>query len=128
MGSKEGCGNLRRLSVSRRRTVRPCGFWIWSATGSFKGLQSSKKVLWAKTEGERGIRKLPVRGMDSEVISIGCLHKASQAVRIRRAWMMVVPLARVRPTVLRPCPASSCPMNPDLPKTNRVVCDVNSAA
>ena len=59
--------------------------WHLSPAGSFKGSQSSKKVLWAKTAGERGIRKLPVRGMDSEVISIGCLHKASQAVRIRRA-------------------------------------------
>ena len=82
-------GDLRRLSVNRRRTVRPSGFWIWSASGTsahrgFKGSQSSKKVLWAKSEGERGIRKLPVRGMDSEEESIGCLHKTSQAVRIRR--------------------------------------------
>ena len=29
-----------------------------------------------------------------------------------------MPLARAAS-----CPASSCPVNPDLPKTNRVVCD-----
>ena len=80
---------LRRLSVSLRRTVPPSGFWIWSASGpagGFEGSQSSKKVLWAKSKRERGFRKLPVRGVDSEVVGIGCLHKANQAVQIRRTW------------------------------------------
>ena len=38
-----------------------------------------------------------------------------------------MPRARVRPTV-RPYPASSVPMKPDLPKTSRVVCEVSPAA
>ena len=75
--SQENRSSFQILDLERK--------WHLSPAGGFKGSQSSKKVLWAKSEGERGIRKLPVRGMDSEVISIGCLHKASQAVRIRRA-------------------------------------------
>ena len=87
-GGMRQLASLERQPQENRSSLRILDLeckWHLSPAGSFKGSQSSKKVLWAKTEGERGIRKLPVRGMDSEVISIGCLHKASQAVRIRRA-------------------------------------------
>ena len=76
--SQENRSSLRILDLECK--------WHLSPAGSFKGSQGSKEVLRAKTEEERGIRKLPVSGMDSEVISIGCLHKASQAIRIRRAY------------------------------------------
>ena len=67
MGSKERCGNLRPLSVrSPLRILDLESKWHLSSAGSFKGSQGSKEVLWAQTEGERGIRKLPVSGMDSK--------------------------------------------------------------
>ena len=116
--SQENRSSFQILDLERK--------WHLSPAGGFEGSQSSKKVLWAKSERERGFRKLPVRGVDSEVVGIGCLHKANQAYGSGGPRMMVVSLARVRPTVLRSCPAS-CPMNPHLPKTNMVVCDVNPA-
>ena len=85
--SHENRSSFRILDLERK--------WHLSPAGGFEGSQSSKKVLWAKSERERGFRKLPVRAVDSEVVGIGCLHKANQAVQIRRPRMMAVPLARV---------------------------------
>ena len=61
------------------------GQWHFSPASGIKGPKNSSKVLRTKTERERGIRKLPVRGVYREVISIGGLHKASQPIQIRRA-------------------------------------------
>ena len=90
MGSNKRCGSLRRLSVGLSRTVRPSGFLNLECkrhvgpAGGFEGLQDRRKVLWAKSEREWSLGKLPVRGVDSEVVGINRLHKAHQAVRIRR--------------------------------------------
>ena len=56
--SKEKCGNLRLLSVSRRRTVLPFGVWIWSASSTSAQLVASggrRASTTSKTEGKRGI-------------------------------------------------------------------------
>ena len=90
MESNEGCGSLRRLSEAQENSSPfrvlnlECKRHVGPA-GGFEGSQDSRKVLWAKSEREWGLGKLPVRGVDSEVVGINRLHKAHQAVRIRRS-------------------------------------------
>ena len=84
-GVKGGMRQLASLECQPQENRSSSGFWIWSASGSaqlvLQGVAKQQKGPVGQDCGERDIRKLPVRGMDSEVISIGCLHKASQAVR-----------------------------------------------
>ena len=68
--SQENSSSFRILDLERK--------WHLSPAGGFEGSQSSKKVLWAKSERERGFRKLPVRGVDSEVVGIYRLFAQGQ--------------------------------------------------
>ena len=61
-GGMRQLASLKRQPQDNRSSLRILDLeckWHLNPAGSFKASQSSKEVLWAKTEGERGGRTDP---------------------------------------------------------------------